>query len=97
MHLELGALPPLDIYRSQSEVAARQLQAIQSEYVLKQAQEAFGFIGVDQDPTLAALELDLVEKPEPEGEIENVDPVEVLRKPARRRPEIAAANDSYRE
>ncbi len=93
--LELGALPPLDIYRSQSEVAARRLQAIQSEYVLKQAQEAFRFtIGVDQDPTLAALELDLVEKPEPEGEIENVDPVEVLRKALSARPEIAAANDA---
>ncbi len=93
--LELGALPPLDIYRSQSEVAARRLQAIQSEYVLKQAQEAFRFtIGVDQDPALAALELDLVEKPEPEGEIENVDPVEVLRKALIARPEIAAANDA---
>jgi outer membrane protein len=93
--LELGALPPLDIYRSESEVAARRLQAIQSEYVLKQAQEAFRFtIGVDQDPTLAALELDLVERPEPEGEIENVDPVEVLKKALSARPEIAAANDA---
>ena len=93
--LELGALPPLDIYRSQSEVAARRVQAIQSEYVLKQAQEAFRFtIGVDQDPTLAALELDLVEKPEPEREIENVDPVEVLKKALSARPEIAAANDA---
>jgi outer membrane protein TolC len=49
---------------------------------------------VDQDPALAALELDLVEKPEPEGEIENVDPVEVLRKALIARPEIAAANDA---
>jgi outer membrane protein len=93
--LELGALPPLDIYRSQSEVAARRLQAIQSEYALKQAQEAFRFtIGVDQDPTLASLELDLVEKPEPEGEIEIVDAVEVLRKALSARPEVAAANDA---
>jgi outer membrane protein len=93
--LELGALPPLDIYRSQSEVAARRLQAIQSEYVLKQAQEVFRFtIGVDQDPTLAALELDLVEKPEPEGEIEDVDPAAVLEKALAARPEIAAANDA---
>jgi outer membrane protein len=93
--LELGALPPLDIYRSQSEVAARRVQAIQSEYVLKQAQEAFRFtIGVDQDPTLAALELDLVEKPEPEREIENVDPVEALKEALSARPEIAAASDA---
>jgi outer membrane protein len=93
--LELGALPPLDIYRSQSEVAARRLQAIQSEYVLKQTQEAFRFtIGVDQDPTLAALELDLVERPEPEGEIETIDAAEVLTKALSARPEIAAANDA---
>ncbi len=93
--LELGALPPLDIYRSQSEVAARRLQAIQSEYALKQAEEAFRFtIGVDQDPTLAALELDLVEQPEPQGEIESIDPEEVLKKALSARPEIAAANDA---
>lgn len=93
--LELGALPPLDIYRSQSEVAARRVQAIQSEYALKQAQEALRFtIGVDQDPALAALDLDLVEKPDPEGEMENIDPVEVLNKALSARPEIAAASDA---
>jgi outer membrane protein TolC len=93
--LELGALPPLDIYRSQSEVAARRLLAIQGEYVLKQAQEAFRFtIGVDQDPTLAALELELVERPEPVGEIETADAAEVLQKALSARPEIAATNDA---
>jgi outer membrane protein len=91
--LELGALPPLDIYRSQSEVAARRLQAIQSEYALKQALEAFRFtIGVDQDPALAALELELVEKPEPDGEIASIDAAEVLKQALRARPEIAAIN-----
>jgi outer membrane protein TolC len=91
--LELGALPPLDIYRSQSEVAARRLQSIQSEYALKQALEAFRFtIGVDQDPALAALELDLVEKPEPEGEIASIDAAEVLKQALRTRPELAAIN-----
>jgi outer membrane protein TolC len=93
--LELGALPPLDIYRSQSEVAARRLQAIQSEYALKQAQEAFRLtIGADQDPAFAALDLDLTEKPEPQGDVENIDPAEVLSKALRARPEIAAANDA---
>jgi outer membrane protein TolC len=93
--LELGALPPLDIYRSQSEVAARRVQAIQSEYALKQAQEALRFtIGVDQDPVLAALDLELVEKPEPQGEMETIDPAELLRKALSARPEIAAANDA---
>ena len=33
--LELGALPPLDIYRSESQVASRRVQVIQSEYAVK--------------------------------------------------------------
>ena len=33
--LELGALPPLDIYRSESDVATRRIELIQSEYALK--------------------------------------------------------------
>src|SRR5712692_5744013 len=37
--LELGALPPLDIYRSESEVAARRVQVIQAEYFLKQTED----------------------------------------------------------
>jgi outer membrane protein len=91
--LELGALPPLDIYRSQSEVAARRLQAIQSEYALKQALEAFRFtIGVDQDPRLAALEIDLVEKPEPQGEIASIDTAEIMKQALQARPELAAVN-----
>jgi outer membrane protein len=91
--LELGALPPLDIYRSQSEVAARRVQSIQSEFTLKQAQEALRFtIGVDQDPKLAALDLDLVEKPDPEGAIETVDPEAVMKKALSFRPELAAAS-----
>jgi outer membrane protein len=91
--LELGALPPLDIYRSQSEVAARRLQSIQSEYALKQALEAFRFtIGVDQDPRLAALEIDLVEKPEPQGEIASIDTAEIMKQALQARPELAAVN-----
>ena len=43
---------------------------------------------------MAALELDLVEKPEPEGEIETIDAAEVLKKALSARPEIAAANDA---
>jgi outer membrane protein len=90
--LELGALPPLDIYRSQSEVAARRVQAIQSENALKQAQEALRFtIGVDQDPDLAALELDLVEKPDPAGAMETIDPEAAMKKALSARPEIAAS------
>ena len=66
--LELGALPPLDIYRSQSEVAARKVEVIQAAYALTQAEEALRLtIGADRDPQIHALELDLTEKPQTEG------------------------------
>src|ERR1700724_3524264 len=57
--LELGALPPLDIYRSESQVASRRVQVIQSEYTLKQAEDALRMtIGTDQDPYYQSLDLD---------------------------------------
>src|SRR6185437_6154669 len=49
--LELGALPPLDISRSESEVASRRVQAVQAAYLLAQTEEALRItIGADQDP-----------------------------------------------
>src|SRR5260370_17869801 len=39
--LSLGALPPLDIYRSESQVASRRVGLIQAEYSLKQAADQF--------------------------------------------------------
>ena len=66
--LELGALPPLDIYRSESQVAARKVDVIQASYALTQAEEALRLtIGAEQDPQLRTLELDLTEKPQPDG------------------------------
>jgi outer membrane protein len=93
--LEVGALPPLDIFRSQAEVAARRLVSIQGEYALKQAQEAFRLtIGADQDYTLAALDFDLTEKPDPTGDTAEVNPAEALAKALSERPEVAAAGDT---
>jgi outer membrane protein len=97
--LELGALPPLDIYRSESEVASRRVQMIQGEYAVKQAEDALRLtIGADQDPYFGALDLDLTEKPEPGSELENVDAAAALKDALARRPEFdvsryALAND----
>jgi outer membrane protein TolC len=89
--LELGALPPLDIYRSESEVASRRVQVIQSEYALKQAEEAFRLtIGADQDDYFRALDLDLTEKPEPEGDLRTIDAAAALREAFAQRPEFEA-------
>ncbi|OLB24372.1 MAG: hypothetical protein AUH15_01170 [Acidobacteriales bacterium 13_2_20CM_55_8] len=89
--LELGALPPLDIYRSESQVASRLVQVIQGEYALKQAEDALRLtIGADLDPYFRALDLDLTEKAEPEGELRNVDASTALQQAMDRRPEFEA-------
>jgi outer membrane protein TolC len=98
--LELGALPPLDIYRSESQVASRRVQVIQSEYALKQAEDALRMtVGADQDPNIQALDLQLTEKPEPEGEMRTIDTATALQQALTKRPELdanraALANDA---
>jgi outer membrane protein len=90
--LELGALPPLDIYRSQSQVASRRVQVIQSEYALKQTEDALRLtIGADQDSYFQALDLELTEKPEPEGELLAIDIATALQQALAGRPEFVAA------
>jgi outer membrane protein len=89
--LELGALPPLDIYRSESQVASRRVQVIQSEYALKQAEDALRMtIGADQDPNIQALDIELTEKPEPEGELRTIDTASALQQALTKRPEFDA-------
>jgi len=93
--LELGALPPLDIYRSESEVAARKVEVIQAAYALTQAEEALRqTIGADRDPQMNAMELELTEKPETTGELESVDIETALAQALNQRPEVDAAKDS---
>jgi len=93
--LELGALPPLDIYRSQSEVAARKVGVIQAAYALTQAEEALRLtIGADRDPQANTLELNLTEKPEIEGELENIDAETALTLALSQRPELDAVKDA---
>jgi outer membrane protein len=89
--LELGALPPLDIYRSESQVASRRVQVIQSEYALKQAEDQLRMtIGADQDPNVQALDLDLTEQPDPQGELRTIDTATALQQALTKRPEIGA-------
>jgi outer membrane protein len=87
--LELGALPPLDIYRSESQVASRRVLVIQSEYAVKQAEDALRLtIGADQDPNVQALDLDLTEKADPEGELRTIDTASALQQALTKRPEF---------
>lgn len=93
--LDLGALSPLDIYRSQAEVASRKVMVIQAENTLTQAENALRvLIGAGQDPQFRALELDLTEKPEPRGDLENVSLDAALADALNHRPEISAEQDA---
>ena len=90
--LELGALPPLDIYRSESQVASRRVQVIESEYALRQAEDALRLtIGADQDPYFQTLDLQLTERPEPGDELRTIDAASVLQTALAKRPEFEVA------
>jgi outer membrane protein TolC len=89
--LELGAIPPFDIYRSEAQVAARRVQVIQAEYSLKQAEDGFRrVIGADLDPYIRALDLNLTEPLEPRGELLTLDIQQAYQQALDRRPELEA-------
>jgi len=97
--LELGALPPLNIYRSESEVASRRVGVIQGEYQLKETEDALRLtIGANQDSYFRALDLELTELAEPQGELRSMDAATALQEAVEHRPEFdvaryALAND----
>ncbi len=89
--LELGALPPLDIYRSESQVAQRKLQVIQAEYQLKQLEDEFRrTIGADLDERTSVLDLDLTENAEPGSDMRAVDVPAAIQQALKSRPELEA-------
>src|SRR6184192_2711822 len=90
--LSLGALPPLDIYRSESQVASRRVGVIQGEYALKQAEDQFRqIIGADLDLATRVLDLELTDQPEPFGDLPNTDIATALAHAIANRPELEAA------
>ncbi|MGH9734448.1 MAG: TolC family protein [Candidatus Acidiferrales bacterium] len=87
--LELGALAPLDIYRSQSQVASRRVSVIQGEFVVKQQEDQLRRdLGADIEPNIRALELDLTDTPDPAGNLMAVDISTALKKAFAYRPEL---------
>ena len=87
--LSLGALPPLDIYRSESQVASRRVGLIQAEYSLKQAADQFRRdIGADLDPTVRALDLELTDLPAHLGDLPATDIATALSRALANRPEF---------
>ncbi len=89
--LELGALPPLDIFRSESQVATRRVQVIQAEYSLKRLEDELRrSIGADLDQNVSGLDLDLMEAAEPVGDLLTMDAAAAIGQALRRRPELEA-------
>jgi outer membrane protein len=89
--LGLGALPPLDIYRSESQVASRRVGVIQAEYALKQAEDQFRqVVGADLDPAIRVLDLELTDQPEPLGALPSTDIATTLARALANRPELEA-------
>jgi outer membrane protein len=90
--LGLGALPPLDIYRSESEVAARRVSLIQTEYDLKQAEDQFRqLLAADRDSAIYGLDLELTEKTEAPDSLEQMDIATAMSLALANRPELQAA------
>jgi outer membrane protein len=89
--LELGALPPLNIFRSESQVASRRVDVIRAEYALKQSEDALRqTLGADLDQGVRKLKLNLVENVEVSGELMTVDLEDSLKAAKIKRPEIEA-------
>jgi HAE1 family hydrophobic/amphiphilic exporter-1 len=87
--LELGALPPLNIFRSESQVASRRVDVIRAEYTQKQAEDALRqTIGADLDGDVRNLKLNLVEAVEASGALMNVNLEEALQQALSKRPEV---------
>jgi outer membrane protein len=89
--LELGALSPLEIYRSESKVAQRKIAVLQAEYSLKRAQDAFRqALGADLDARAGALDLELTDKAEAPGALAAIDLQDALAQAVKNRPELEA-------
>ena len=93
--LGLGALPPLDIYRSESQVAARRVTVIQAEYALVQAQDSLRrLIGANRDASIRVLDLELIDDPAPAGELVKADIETALTQALSARPEFEASRQA---
>jgi len=89
--LELGALSPLDIYRSESTVAQRRLQVIQAEYAVKPLEDLLRrTIGADLETRAGALDFDLTENAEVSGEMVTQDIATAIGMAMNKRPELEA-------
>jgi len=93
--LDLGALPKLDIYQSESQVAQRKLELVQAQYAYTaQIDVLRRFIGADLQPRTRSLEIVLDDDPSVLPS-RLIDPLEdALARAMKTRPELSAIRRS---
>ena len=88
--LQLGALPKLDIYQSEAQVARTRLALIQAQYNYREQIDALRqFIGADLEPKTRTIDVVLEDSPSAEDNTAPDTPVEqVIQEALRNRPEL---------
>lgn len=87
--LELGALPPLDIFRSEAEVATRKVAVTSAEFRLQQEEDSLRrLIAADIDPDVKGLPVNLMDPPLPPGTLVSIQREEAIEQALRSRPEL---------
>lgn len=90
--LELGALPPLDIFQPQADYATAEISVTQSKFRLAQLEDALRRqIGADLDPRFREVPIVLTEAVTPPTEAGVVDKEALVQKAVESRPDLLAA------
>jgi len=89
--LELGALPPLDIFQPQAEYATAQIQVSQAQFRMAQLEDALRKqIGADLDPQVRNLPVSLTETVLPPTETSSFDREALVQTALDKRPDLQA-------
>lgn len=90
--LELGALPPLDIFQPQADYATAEISVTQSRYRLAQLEDALRRqIGADLDPRFREAPIVLTEAVAPPTEAVVLDKEALVQKAVESRPDLLSA------
>jgi outer membrane protein len=90
--LELGASSPLDIYQPQADVATAEIQVSNSKFRLAQQEDALRkMIGVDLDPDVRKMPIELTEGILPPADEGSVDAEAAVQKALSLRPDLKSS------
>ena len=93
--LDLGAVSPLDIYNPQGQLAGAELSLSQAKFALQQAEDALRHqIGVDLDPDLRSLPVEVTEAVDLSMTGIDLDPEREVQKALVNNPSVKAATQA---